>query len=87
MAAMQLELRKIVPNLRIVYSIDSINELCRSIRSLGQLEPIQVWFDGECFRIMDGERRWRACASLRMARLDAVIIGMGEANHSKELTP
>jgi len=87
MAVMQLELRRIVPNLRMVYPVDSIEDLCRSIRSTGQMEPIRVWFDGERFRILDGERRWRACASLGMVRLNAVIAGMGEFHPTEELTP
>jgi ParB family chromosome partitioning protein len=64
----------IQPNLRLMQNLDAIEELCRFIRSHGQVEPIQVWFDGGRFRIMDGEKRWRACCKLGMTTVQAVIV-------------
>ena len=70
----EIDMHRIRPNLRLIYSIESIEELSRAIVSLGQFEPIQVWFDGEGFRILDGEKRWRACKRLGMARVKVVIV-------------
>ncbi len=64
----------ISPNRRIVYSSEVITKMCALIRT-GQYEPIEVWFDGERFRILDGEKRYRACKRLKMAHIEAVIKG------------
>jgi len=70
----ELDLEKISPNLRLVYYYDAIEELCRSLLSFGQLEPMQIWFDGERFRILDVEKRWRACKRLGIHRVKVIII-------------
>ncbi len=70
-------IHRIRPNQRLVFRDESIEELCRSILCHGQEEPIQVWFDGEGFRILDGEKRWRACKRLGMTRVRAVIVEAG----------
>jgi len=70
----EVDLDKISPNLRLIYHSDSIEGQCCSIRSRGQVEPIQVWFDGECFRILDGEIRWRACKKLGIGRVKVIIV-------------
>jgi ParB family chromosome partitioning protein len=64
----------IQPNLRLIHHLDAMEELCRFIRSYGQIEPIHVWFDGKRFRIVDGEKRWRACRKLGMTTVNAVIV-------------
>jgi ParB-like chromosome segregation protein Spo0J len=52
----EVDVERIRPNLRLVYHSESIAWVCRSIQSRGQIEPIEVWFDGEGFRIWDGEK-------------------------------
>jgi ParB-like chromosome segregation protein Spo0J len=37
------------------------------------VEPIQISFEHDSFRIMDGEKRWRACRKLGMRSIRAVI--------------
>ena len=69
----ELDLDRITPNLRCIYEDEVIEELARSILSSGQLEPITVWFAWESFRILDGEKRWRACKRLRLTRMRVVI--------------
>ncbi len=69
----EMNIKSIQPNVRIVCSRESIDELCCSIRRLGQLEPIQVWFSGDAYRILDGEKRWRACKRLKMTRIKAIV--------------
>ena len=70
----EIELCKICPDLRCICEQDAMGELCRSIRVLGQLEPIRIWFSGGSFRILDGEKRWRACRLLGLTRIKAIVI-------------
>ncbi len=70
---MQMSIKRVHPNVRIVCSQEVIEELCRSIRAEGQLEPIEVWYSGGVFRILDGEKRWRACKKLKMTHIRAVL--------------
>jgi ParB family chromosome partitioning protein len=70
---MELPLHKIHPNLRSLYRLQDIEAVQRAIQSQGLKEPIQIWFDGERFRILDGEKRWRACKRLGITRIRARI--------------
>ncbi len=70
----EIEIGRISPNLRAVYSAESIEETVQSVRSHGQLEPILIWFEHESFRILDGEKRWRACKKLGMKTIKAAIV-------------
>ena len=70
----EIELMKVSPCRRFVCDEERIGELVRSIRALGQLEPIRVWFAGEHFRILDGEKRWRACKKLGLRRIKVAMV-------------
>jgi len=70
----EIELRKISPNLRIVCSVECIEEMGRAIKSRGDHQPIHICFAHESFRILDGEKRWRACKKLGMNSIKAVVI-------------
>ena len=74
MSAIEIDVERICPNLRLIYPSESIEELCHSIQTKGLLEPIQVWFDGEAFRIWDGEKRWRVCKILGITRVKALLV-------------
>jgi len=74
MDPIEIDVGRIRPNLRLIYHSESIEELCRSIQTNGLLEPIQVWFDGEAFRIWDGEKRWRVCKILGITRVGALLL-------------
>ena len=69
----EIEVKRISPNLRIIYSTECIEEMARSIKSLGQREPICICFEDDSFRILDGEKRWRACKRLGLKTVRAVI--------------
>ena len=69
-----IEITKIEPNCRCVYDVDSIDAMIRSIRQNGQIKAIKVWFMGRCFRILDGEKRWRACKKLGICEMKAIIV-------------
>ena len=70
----EIEVESIRPNFRLIYHIESIENLSHAIRTQAQIEPIEVWFDGEGFRIWDGEQRWRVCKILGITRVKALLI-------------
>ena len=74
----EIDLTRINPNLRFVCENDSIEELCVSIRCNGQEEPIQVCFTWDGFRIVNGEKRWRACKKLGLTKIKAIIVEVEE---------
>lgn len=74
----EIELAKINPNLRCICDNESIEELCLSIRRHGQQDPILVFFTGVDFRIVNGEKRWRACRRLGLTRIKAIIVEVDE---------
>jgi len=71
-----IKIEAIEPNQRYVCSVDSLEQLADRMREQGQTEPIKVWFTGECFRILDGEKRWRACKRLGLSRVKVIILEM-----------
>ncbi len=68
-----LNIDRISPDLRAIFWADAIEDLAWDIRLQGQREPIQVRFARESFRIVDGEKRWRACKRLGMSSIQAAI--------------
>ena len=62
------KVEKIRPNLRLIYEYEAIEAVCHFIQKGGEIEPLLVWFDGENFRIWDGEKRWRACKKARLLK-------------------
>ena len=69
----EIEIHQIRPNLRIICPAECIEEIEQRIKRHGQLEPIHICFEYDCFRILDGEKRWRAFKRLGMKRIRAVI--------------
>ena len=78
----KLNISDIKPNLnqpRSYFDENSIKELANSIKEQGLLMPILVKKDKESnnkkkFIIIAGERRWRACKSLKMKTINAIVI-------------
>ena len=52
------------PNRRLVIQREVVEQLGLSISAQGQLEPILIYQQGVRFRIVDGEKRWRAIKRL-----------------------
>jgi ParB family transcriptional regulator, chromosome partitioning protein len=71
-----IKIEAIEPNQRCICNDDFIEQLADTIREQGQTEPIKVWFTGGCFRIIDGEKRWRACKKLGLSRVKVIILEM-----------
>ena len=77
-----LNISDIKPNLhqpRSYFDNNSIKELANSIKEQGLLMPILVKRDKNSlnkkkFIIIAGERRWRACKSLKMKTINAIVI-------------
>lgn len=57
-------LEAIEPNRRMVIQREVVEEIGMSISRHGQLEPILIYQQGTIFRIIDGEKRWRAVKRL-----------------------
>lgn len=73
-ADMDIELIK--PNAfqpRIRFEEASLNELAQSIKTTGILQPIVVVPDGSQYRIIVGERRWRAAQKAGLKRIPAIV--------------
>ena len=77
-----LNISDIRPNLnqpRSYFDDNSIESLAQSIKEQGLLMPILVKKDinntnNKKFIIIAGERRWRACKSLKMKTINAIVI-------------
>lgn len=58
----------------------ALRELSESIRSEGLLQPIVVRPSGDGYELIAGERRWRACLSLKMKQIPARIVEASETS-------
>jgi ParB family chromosome partitioning protein len=70
----EIKIDKIRPNYRLIYEETAILALCDDILYRGLQEPIVVERIGNWFRIVDGERRWRACKKLGLLKVKVRII-------------
>lgn len=72
----QIEVAKIdrnPANPRLHFPEEQIERLTESIAKEGILVPVVVYPDGDSFRLIDGERRWRCAQDLGIERIPAVI--------------
>jgi ParB family chromosome partitioning protein len=73
----EVALNKINPNPnqpRMDFSEEKIEELAKSIKKDGLLQPILVRPLGDGFQIVAGERRWQACKRLEFKTIPVKII-------------
>jgi ParB family chromosome partitioning protein len=70
----QVRIDKVLPNRRLIFEEDTILQLCSDIQCNGMAEPIVVEKMGDCFQIIDGEKRWRACKKIGLTKIKAEII-------------
>lgn len=75
----EIEVSKISPNRRTVYTTECIEAMVRSIRICGQLDPVLLCLEGDSLRILDGEKRWRACKKLGIRTIRAIILEIAAA--------
>ncbi|MBE0600218.1 MAG: ParB/RepB/Spo0J family partition protein, partial [Firmicutes bacterium] len=79
---MELPISQIDPNQaqpRKAFDADKLNELAESIRQKGLLRPILVVRHGERYRIIAGERRYRACRLAGLKTVPCLIRDFDEA--------
>lgn len=78
----KIPIDKIVPNRfqpRTVFDEEKIDELSRTIRIHGVIQPIVVReCDGGLYEIIAGERRWRAMKKLGWDRAPAIVKNMDD---------
>ncbi len=70
-----VELSRIVPSPlqpRRHFTAEQLEELTKSIRELGIIQPLIVRRSGEQFELIAGERRWRAASSLKLDKVPVV---------------
>lgn len=82
----EIRISDVVPNSRQprkVIDEDKLAELAESIKEHGVVQPIVVRpLEGGDYELIAGERRWRACLSLGMEKIPAVIKDYGDLEAS-----
>src|SRR5688572_12974605 len=58
---------------RKAFDADKLKELAESIRAQGLIQPILVRKDGRYFRLIAGERRWRAAQLAGLKEIPALV--------------
>jgi ParB family chromosome partitioning protein len=75
-SAIEVDVDRIVPNRyqpRGQMDDARLDDLARSIKSNGVIQPIVVRREGDRFHIIAGERRWRAAQKAGLARVPVVV--------------
>jgi len=96
----EIEIEKISPNPnqpRTVFNEESIEELARSIKETGIIQPILVVPEKEHYKIIVGERRWRAAQKAGLRFVPAIVrnitpekqleVSIIENIHREDLNP
>ena len=79
---LDLEIEKIKPNPdqpRHQFDPDALKELAASLRETGILQPLVVVPDKEDFKIIVGERRWRAAQMAGLRKVPALVRSLTTA--------
>ncbi len=82
----ELDIEKLKPNFdqpRKNFDPDSIDELAKSIRQTGVLQPIVAVPEEGHFKIIVGERRWRAAQKAGLKKIP-VLVRLMKAEHQIE---
>jgi ParB family transcriptional regulator, chromosome partitioning protein len=72
----EIEIEDVLPNPlqpRLKFNPEAIDELAQSIRESGVIQPIVVVPEGESYKIIVGERRWRAAQKAGLKRIPALV--------------
>jgi ParB family chromosome partitioning protein len=72
----EVEIDEVFPNPlqpRLKFDADSIEELSRSIKESGIIQPIVVVPEGDNYKIIVGERRWRAAQKAGLKKIPVLV--------------
>jgi ParB family chromosome partitioning protein len=96
----EVNLEEIIPNPlqpRVRFNPDSIEELAKSMKESGVIQPILVVPEGDGYKIIVGERRWRAAQKAGLRKIPVLIrqipeerqleISLVENLHREDLNP
>ncbi len=96
----EVELDEVFPNPlqpRLKFKPESIEELARSIKESGIIQPIVVVPEGDNYKIIVGERRWRAAQMAGLKKIPVLVrsipkerqleISLVENLHREDLNP
>ena len=75
-SVVELKINDISPNNgqpRKIFNDESLNELANSIQEIGVIQPIIVQRKGDGYRIVAGERRWRAARIAGLSVIPAIV--------------
>lgn len=87
-STVELAIDQLVPNddqPRLQMDDARLEELSRSIRASGIIQPIVVRRDGASYRIIAGERRWRAARLAGLAKVPVVVREVAGGSHQEIL--
>ncbi len=62
-----------------------LDELAQSVKQNGILQPILVWRTGSTYRIIAGERRWRAAQRAGLLKVPVVVRDVAEGSEKQLL--
>jgi len=85
--AIEIDIDRLAPNEdqpRLHMDDQKLEELTRSIKANGIIQPILVRKSGDAYRIIAGERRWRAAQRAGLLKVPVVVRDVPEGSH-KEL--
>ena len=78
----EVDINKISPNReqpRRVFEETSLEELAASIKQVGVIQPVILARDGDYYKIIAGERRWRAAKIAGIEKIPAIIKDYDES--------
>ena len=84
----EVDVDRIFPNEkqpRVQIDDSKIDELARSIRENGIIQPLLVQASGDGYRIIAGERRWRAAQRAGLLKVPVVVRDMAGATEREVL--
>ena len=87
-APMEIDVDQIAPSEhqpRHHFEDEGLEDLARSIKSRGIIQPIVVRRSGDSYRIIAGERRWRAAQRAGLTRVPVVIKEVAEGQQAQLL--
>lgn len=77
----EISIDKISPNReqpRRIFDETALEELAESMKQLGVIQPIVLAKDGDYYKIIVGERRWRAAKIAGLKKIPAIIKDLDE---------